>query len=134
MIKVFDFFLTGEIDWETKVDKGIFFLSDISRFFEVKDYGDDLSSVCIVIVCRSPDLIFKQRKRYSKKDKTFYLDIMLDYEEMVSCKDDLLRAKIIYAQIRSILFSKLAEYKFKNLDLLAFKTDFIAYGRRKKLL
>jgi hypothetical protein len=133
MIKTFDFKLLADINWETKVDKGLHFFSDLPRHFEIKNYGQDVRGIALVMMCRSPELMFKQRKRFSKADKKLFLDIMLDYDEMVKSDDDFARAKIIYNKISAELFTKLEKYKFRNFDLTGFKADFAAFARTRNL-
>ena len=53
------------------------------KHFLPKAYGDGLKGIVIVLMCRNPDLNFKQRIRFSKKDKTLYMDVMLDLKQMI---------------------------------------------------
>ena len=134
MVKTFRFSILSDTNWETKVDRGLSFFSDTARHFEIKDYGADLDGIVLVMMCRSPELNFKQRKRYSKKEKFFYLDIMLDYKEMVRTKDELTKGKIMLDKINNELFPALGKYKFKDFDLLKFQKDFKAFVKKKGLL
>src|SRR5437016_3849264 len=53
------------------------------KHFISKEYGDGLKGVVIVFMCRNSDLNFKQRIRFSKKDKTLYMDVLLDLKHMI---------------------------------------------------
>ncbi len=50
----------------------------IEDFFAPMNYGSSLNDVSLFLICRNPDLNFKQRIRLSKKEKRLYIDLMFD--------------------------------------------------------
>ena len=78
------FFISYDADWESRVESVVSELSDrgIRTFFEGRFYGGGIDCVSVILMCRDPSHGFKQRKRYSKKDRVFHMDIMLDLERM----------------------------------------------------
>ena len=133
MTKIFKFNILCDIDWETKVDKALDSFSGIQRHFEIKNYGVDLNGIVLVFMCQPADLGLKQRKRFSKKDKILYLDIMLNHNEMLKTTDIAEKSKVLLSKINEELFSTLESYKFKNADLSKLKQDFNAFAKKKGL-
>lgn len=127
----FRFNILADFNHETKVDKGLEYFRGIQKYFELKYYGEDLKGIVLVMMCRSPHLEFKRRKRFSKKNRFFYLDIMLDYQQMIDSKDDLTRAMVVLNQINLELFPSLVKYKFKNLDLAEMQKDLESFVKLK---
>ncbi|MDB4904018.1 MAG: hypothetical protein JWQ63_3299 [Mucilaginibacter sp.] len=74
-------FITCDANWEAKIDKVLNILSETGykAVFERRDYGTTIDGIGIVLMCRDPSLKFKQRIRYSRKDRTIYMDIMLNF-------------------------------------------------------
>jgi hypothetical protein len=70
--------------------------------FVAKDYGVGLLGVVVVLMGRNPALNFKRRVRLSKKNKTLYMDIMLDLEDMKSASPEKRRRIIIHRLSREI--------------------------------
>src|SRR5689334_2516327 len=52
------------------------------KHFAAKNYGIGVHGIGVVLMCRDPELNFKRRLRFSKKDKMLYMDIMLDLNQM----------------------------------------------------
>jgi len=130
----FEFFITSDINWETKVDKALDQINDIDEFFAQKNYGEDLLGITIIMMCRSPKLKFKQRKRYSKTEKKLYLDIMLDYNQMVNTQNDKDKAKILVQHLNLELPPVLDKYKFEDFNTAEFETDLQLYFKSKGFL
>lgn len=133
MVKTFRFYIISDSNWEAKIDNGLTFFKVIQRYFELKDYGADLNGIILVLMCRSPKLNFKRRKRYATNERLFYLDIMLDYEQMVQIKEDINKAKYILQKITNELFSTLETYKFGDLNIEKLRTDFMMFAKNKGL-
>jgi hypothetical protein len=51
--------------------------------FKPKTFGSGLGEVVIVLMCRDPAYGFKQRVRHAKAERILYLDVMLDWDEML---------------------------------------------------
>ena len=77
------FNILSDADWDSKIDKVLDTFSDFGyrRLFEEKNYGDSLYGITVVFMCRNTEYNFKQRIKYSKKEKKIYLDIMLDLNQ-----------------------------------------------------
>ncbi|MFT3935795.1 MAG: hypothetical protein QM726_19360 [Chitinophagaceae bacterium] len=134
MIKLFRFNILSDTNWETKVENAIDLLDGIQHYFEMRNYGKGLAGIVLVVMCRDPRLKFKQRKRFLKKNNYLYLDIMLDYSEMISTTDNFLKARIIVEKIKQELFPILANYNLNNVELAKLETDFNNFIRSKGLM
>ncbi|RZF55980.1 hypothetical protein EXE30_04055 [Acinetobacter halotolerans] len=86
------------------------------RLIESENYGSDLNGIAIVLMCREENSMFKQRLRFSKKEKVLYMDIMLDYD-----KFSILSHKQRISEICRVLLTEIPlivkKYKFKDFDL-----------------
>jgi hypothetical protein len=112
--------------------------TSIVRIFADRQYGEDLKSLIISIVCMAPrfEPFFKPRKpRYRTEEKTFvdhgiqvtsparYLgyDLRLDFETYLNSKEPkALFARDVLASLDTISTIK----KIKDFDLPRFKADF----------
>ena len=117
-------FITCDSWWEAKVDKVLDTLHDTGyiRYFLMQNYGSSLDCVGIVLMCRDPNLNFKQRIRFARKEKTIYLDIMLDLNQflVISQKE---RERIIVEKLISEVPPIIAKYKLADFNLAKFETD-----------
>jgi len=136
-LKFMEFGITCDIYWETRVDDFLDITNDkknsIVDYFNKKYFGEKPKGIFIVLMCRQPYLKFKQRKRYSKKDNILYLDIMLNYDEMIN-SEKTKRNEIIATNIISELPIVLEKYKFSGFDLELFKKDLVKYFVEKKVI
>jgi len=120
-----DFFITCDVNWETKVDKtrdAIIDITGYEAFFKKRSYGNSIFGICVVLMCRNPSLNFKQRIRYLKEKRQIYFDIMLDYDVFVHAEQNdrnTLAARKLIEEIPLII----AKYKFEDFDLKKFQTD-----------
>lgn len=116
--------LLCDINWESRVDKVLYALSDFKyrQFFEKKNYGSSLEEVIVVFMCRDTELNFKRRIRFSKKEKKLYMDIMLDLSQF-STIDQTDREKIIAQRLVSDIPLIISKYKFKDFDIQKFERD-----------
>jgi hypothetical protein len=128
------FGISCDFSWETKVSEFLDLTNsrenNIREFFQDKKYGEKPNEIFIVLVCHEPELNYKQRKRFSKKENIFYLDIMLDYKQMVN-SEKLKRNEIISEKIIIDLVSALKKYKFPKFELQEFETDLTKYFAKK---
>ena len=90
------------------------------------DYGFDLIGFCIVMMCRDYD--FKQRIRFSKAEKTLYMDIMFPYAEMVAMTPEQ-RRRLVAHKLREEVPVIVRKYQKKIADfkMEAFLADFDAF-------
>lgn len=118
------FNLLADTNWESRVDKALDNISDLEyrRFFEKKDYGSSLDAFVVVFMCRDPYLNFKQRIRFSRKDRTIYMDIMLDFNQFVIISPDE-RERIMVEKMFSEIPPIIAKYKLPDFDLPRFEKD-----------
>lgn len=117
--------VTCDISQETDVDKVV---SDIvhhglREHFQEKDYGPGLMAFGVVLMCRDPDLVFKRRIKYARKEAAFYMDIMLDYRAMVAASHRG-RQREIARRLFDEVPSALTNYKIVNFDRDLFVSDF----------
>ncbi|RDI13194.1 hypothetical protein [Flavobacterium sp. AG291] len=114
-----------DIYWESRVDWVTHALSDAGyrNFFDEQDYGSSINNLVIIMMCRDSYLNFKQRIRFSKKEKTLYMDIMLDLDQFMKIAQKE-REEIVVDKLISEVPLIIAKYKFKDFNLLAFEKDF----------
>ena len=101
-----------DISWESRVDQALSNLDirELNEYLERKNIGSGLSGITIDLMCRDPELKFKQRIRLSKKENKLYMDIMLDYNHFVQL-DNKQRQMIIGESILNELPKTLKKYK-----------------------
>jgi len=58
------------------------------QHFRPRDYGSGLPQLGVVLMCRDPHFNFKRRVRFSKKDQTLYMDVMLHLPDMIPLSHD----------------------------------------------
>ena len=117
--------ISCDADWEAKIDKVVYALSDLNyrRFFEERHYGSSLESILIGLMCQDPELNLKRRIRYTKKEKQLSLDIMLDINQFKQI-DQRERNKIVIDKILSEVIPIIKKYKFEDFDTPKFEDDF----------
>lgn len=77
------FGITSDANEESGVGELVDLISGPTRrHFLSRDYGPGVLAVVVVLMCRNPDLNFHRRVRFSKKDRMFSMDVMLDLDEM----------------------------------------------------
>lgn len=118
------FRVTSDTNSETRVGEVIYKISGPTRiFFEEKNYGSSIEGIGIVFMCRDPKLVFKQRIRFSKADRKLYVDIMMDYQEMVSALNDDIRATRMKEKLLNELPPIVMKYKFEDFNAALFFKD-----------
>ena len=93
------------------------------EYFEDRCYDDSGIRLGTVLMCRDPQLHFKQRISFSKKDNTLHIDVMLDFESMVMAATTERRLRVVGAALLSEVPRVIAKYKFRNFDLSRFASD-----------
>ena len=124
------FGISCDFSWESKVGEFLDITNSrdnsIRDFFQDKNYGEKPNEIFLVLVCHKPELNYKQRKRFSKKENTFYLDIMLNFNQMVK-SEKIKRCELIAKKIIKEVPFNLEKYKFSKFELLKFKKDLKEY-------
>lgn len=119
-------FITSDTSWEARIEKVLDKLQDsgVKSYFEKKNYGESLKGINIILMCRNPDLKFKQRIRFIKKEKELYIDIMLDLNQFkqIDLKE---KEKIIADKFTDEIPAIVAKYKFEDFDFSRFKSDLL---------
>jgi len=120
-----DFFITTDSWWETKIDKVADVIIDkgAKLFFYKKNYGGSVNKIAIILMCREPQLKFKQRIRFLKQEKILYMDIMLDYYKFMDV-DQKTRERQVAEKLIAEVPAIIAKYKFPDFDLPKFEKDF----------
>ena len=118
--------ILADYDWETRVGDVLDILSDTRYrfFFSERTYGSSVEAIVVVLMCQPLDL--KRRVRFSKKNKTLYMDIMLDYEQFIVISQSE-RNKIVIKKLISEVPEVLAKYKFEDFNYSKFQKDFVSF-------
>lgn len=124
------FRITSDANESSGVGEVVGDISGPTRWhFEPKDYGPGVSGIGVVLMCRDPYLKFKRRIRFVKKDKktpyfdkTLYMDIMLDFPQMLELSHEQRKAVIIERLCNEIP-TILRKYAFKEFDEPRFVDD-----------
>ncbi|SRR6266545_4256252 len=116
-------FITSDANQESGVGE---FVDKVSgrtdAHFHEKDYGVGLHGLVVVLMCRNPDLKFKQRIRLSKKEKKLYMDIMLNLDEMKDATHET-RKCIITERLANEVPAILRKYSIRDFDEERFVAD-----------
>ena len=117
-------FITCDIFWESKVDKVLDRLDESGyvEHFEVQNYGSSMLGIVVVLMCQGAELELKRRIRFLKKDKTLYMDIMLDLKHflVMSQKE---REEVVIEKLISEIPAVINSYKLKDFDLQRFEGE-----------
>jgi len=92
------------------------------KHFVPRDYGSGLPRLGVVLMCRDPALNFNRRVRFSKKDQTLYMDVMLHLPEMIPLPHEERRG-IIIDRLEQEIPEILNKYDFDNFDRSRFNSD-----------
>ena len=137
------FSILCDANWDAKISEALDDFSGLRRYFEEKYYysltpdiknycGSSIDAIVIVFMCRNPEYNFKQRIRFSKKVKTLYIDIMLDYNLFIQI-DQGEKKKIIAQRLLTEVPSIIARYKFPDFDLPKFESDMKMWLKKHRL-
>ena len=118
------FNILSDAEWESKIRDGLKAISTsgYQRVFEERDYGTGLRGVIVVLMCRDPKLNFKQRIRFTKKEKKLYMDIMLDLN-LMQHSEPAVRKKIVIQRLADEVPAILHKYAFPDFDEPRFVAD-----------
>ena len=114
--------IVSDTHWESKVAHATRNLS-LVPFFAERDYGSDLSSLAVCLMCRDPELKFRRRIRLDRKTRTLYSDIMLDLPEMRTL-GHAGRRSVIAQRLVADIPPTIAKYRLPDFDLPEFTRDF----------
>ena len=92
------------------------------RHFASKNYGGGLLGFVIVLMCRNPELNFQRRLRFARKEKTVYMDFMLDLERMRSAEHER-RKRIVVERLAQEIPEVLSKYSIRDFDEARFVED-----------
>jgi hypothetical protein len=123
--------ITYDAAWEARLD-GVtkaFSLSGYRNLFDSRNYGEGLRGIAVILMCRDPNLKFKQRIRFVKKNKTLYMDIMLDLDQMRQANDDV-RKKIVAERLADEVPTILCKYSIPDFDEARFVKDMKAWLKK----
>ena len=113
--------VVADFNWESKLDHAVRPL-DLRSAFASKDYGPDVQTLVVGLMCRSSYLDFKQRVRYEKAEATMYVDIMLSIDQFVPASHGERRQLLATALIEGVP-KVLAKRKFPHFNLDGFRRD-----------
>lgn len=124
------FGITSDANESSGVGKVVGEISGPTRkHFELTDYGPGVNGIGVVLMCRDPWLKFKRRMRFVKKDKKMpyfdkmlYMDIMLDFPQMLELSHEQRKA-IILERLGDEIPTILRKYAFKEFDEPRFVDD-----------
>ena len=118
------FVIVGDTDSEAKLDEVFDGFADLGfrSYFAEKQYDDSELKIAVILMCRNPSLKFKQRIRFSKKENTLYMDVMLDFEKLKSSNSQTRKQKVA-EKLLIKLPQIISKYKFKDFDLRRFSSD-----------
>ncbi|MEN5436540.1 hypothetical protein ABE545_23115 [Sphingobacterium faecium] len=117
-------FLTSDSDWEAKISRitNLLYDTGYTHFFEEQYYGSSLDCVAIVLMCQDPSLNLKQRIRLSKKERTIYMDIMLDLNQFLKIEQKE-REKIVVEKLINEVPAIIRKYRLEDFDIIKFESD-----------
>ncbi len=119
--------ITSDANEESGVGEVVDEISGPTRkHFALKEYGAGLHGIGVVLMCRDPELNFKRRLRFSKKDKKLYMDVMLDLEEMSQSSHER-RKQIILERLAEEIPATLSKYSIRDFDGVRFVKDLRAW-------
>jgi hypothetical protein len=114
--------ILSDTDAKAKVDQVTWLLSP-HTFFAGRDYGPGLSGLAIILMCRTPDLLFRRRVRMDRKERCLYTDVMLHFPSMKAFGHQG-RRLIVLSRLLTDIPPTIAKYRLPDFDLAAFTNDF----------
>ena len=101
--------ITGDFNSESRVDECLDESGPTEDYFASREYGAGLFGIGVVLMCRNPELNFKRRIRFDRKDKKLYMDVMLDLPQMLQATPEV-RKKIIAARLMRLVCPALQDW------------------------
>ena|SRR6266498_5867797 len=115
--------ITADANKESGVADVIFDISGPTRkYFATRDYGPGLHGLGVILMCRDSVLNFKRRLRLSRKDRTLYMDVMLDLERMRRSEHQS-RKLVILELLAEEIPAILRKYSIADFDEVRFVED-----------
>ena len=96
------------------------------RHFVPKDYGIGLAGVAVGLMCRDPERNFQRRLRFARKEKTVFMDVMLDLAQMREA-DHSGRKQIIRERLTEEIPAVVRKYSIGDFDDARFAEDLKAW-------
>lgn len=109
-----------DINWESKVDHAVKVID--KALMSDRDYGDEIDKIVVILNCRSPELEHQQRIRFAKKERIFYVDVMLNLAEFVR-STHVARRRRIFEELTAQLRDALHARKLRNFRVDEFMSD-----------
>ena len=117
------FRITADTNKESGVGEVVYELSGPTRqHFISQDYGSGLPCLCVVLMCRDPELAFKRRVRFSEKEQTLYMDVMLHLPDLIPLAHAE-RRRAIVQRLEQEIPEVLTKYEFRDFDQPRFESD-----------
>jgi hypothetical protein len=124
--------------------------SDLKSHFSEMEYGQDIKSYIIGIICMSPQFeqFYKEKKpKYTKEkevlkpdgipitiEKTFEYSIKIDYESFKNATEDEARKLLAKEILVSLVVFEKLKSKIKDFDMNSFKADLEEYFKSHNLI
>jgi hypothetical protein len=117
-------FITADFVHESGINEVLDILDGTGyiNHFESISYGDGLIGVCIVLMCQEQSLGLKKRIRFSRKEKTIYMDIMLNLDEYITATP-YWRVQNTLNKILNEMPAIIRKYKVKEFNTEQFISD-----------
>jgi len=109
-----------DINWESKIDHAVKVVD--TTVMDVRDYGDGLKKLVVILNCRDPELNYRQRIRFSKTEGTCYIDVMLKLSDFVR-STHITRRKKIYDELLDQVSKTIRARKLPNFRIEDFLVD-----------
>ena len=123
----FDLFITSDANSESGVGQvAVEICGPTRKHFATKNYGAGLRGIGVVLMCRNPELNFKQRLRLSKTDKKLSMDVMLDLAQMRDAGHEG-RRQIIRERLTEEIPAVVRKYSIGEFDDARFAEDLKAW-------
>lgn len=119
-----EIFLTCDAHWESGVENIIddFYDNNLENTFALKQYGEYLNRISIILICQNPVLNLKQRLKYSKRDQNIYIDIILNLNEFQRITDSE-KKQIIKKKMLQEIPNAIRKFKVSDFNLEEFISD-----------
>ncbi len=123
---------------------------DLKNYFSEREYGQDIKSYVIGIVCMSPQFeqFYKEKKpKYTKEkevlkpdgipvtiENTFEYSIKIDYESFKNADEENARKLLAKEILVSLVVFEKFKSKIKGFDMNGFKADLEGYFKSHSLI
>lgn len=115
--------ITGDANADSGILPIVLEISGSTRkHFLAQEYGAGLNRIGVILMCRNPNLNFKRRIQFAKKEKTLFMDVMLDLNKM-RLLEHRARKKIILERLTEEIPAILRKYSFSDFEESRFVED-----------